>query len=238
MASTRREKEEERALAAAEARRSPFGAYTYITPELRQTRAVQRAEELESTLPKGLWSNPASPTDVLEVLIDAWEEAGFGGWADNYRAEVERRRGTGRSRRDARPTPAQRQFISQKIRILRREGYEQRQAIAIAHRMAGVPPRKQGRRRDPVEGPPKSGVRLRQERRGRTSKRYRAYDHKGVRHYPFALEFTTDDGRQRRKVLYAPNLSSVRGAIRRFFDAEDMVILPGSTVRARWLPFD
>ena len=53
------------------------------------------------------------------------------------------------SRDPQRPSAKQREFISEKIRILRREGYEQRQAIAIAHRMAGVPPR--GIRRDPQE---------------------------------------------------------------------------------------
>lgn len=39
----------------------------------------------------------------------------------------------------SRLTPEQREFISDKIRILVREGRPQRQAIAIAYRMAGVP---------------------------------------------------------------------------------------------------
>lgn len=37
-------------------------------------------------------------------------------------------------------TPAKRLAISRKIRLLRHEGYPERQAIAIAYRMAGVPP--------------------------------------------------------------------------------------------------
>ena len=37
-------------------------------------------------------------------------------------------------------------WISDKIRVLRHEGYPERQAIAIAYRMAGIPPRKQKRR--------------------------------------------------------------------------------------------
>lgn len=47
-------------------------------------------------------------------------------------------------------TRAQRKFISEKIRILRHEGRPEAQAIAIAYRMAGVPPRAskaRGRRR-------------------------------------------------------------------------------------------
>lgn len=46
------------------------------------------------------------------------------------------------SERDARkPTRAQQRFISDKIRVLREEGYPEKQAIAVAYRMAGVPPR-------------------------------------------------------------------------------------------------
>ena len=46
-----------------------------------------------------------------------------------------------------RPTTRQRAFISHKIPILVREGRPQRQAIAIAYRMAGVPQRTGGVRR-------------------------------------------------------------------------------------------
>lgn len=50
----------------------------------------------------------------------------------------------------SRPTKSQQHFISEKIRILRHEGYPQDQAIAIAYRMAGVPPRR--KKRDPEHG--------------------------------------------------------------------------------------
>ena len=46
------------------------------------------------------------------------------------------------SLRDARPSARKRKQISDKIRLLVREGYPQRQAIAIALRRAGVPPRR------------------------------------------------------------------------------------------------
>lgn len=241
----RRKKDDERAEAAWGDQ--PFGARTYATAAIRAERRYQRAVELESSLPSGLWMNPVAPTDVLEVLIDAWEEAGFGGWADNYRAEVERRRKTGRyAARDANrgmrssksSTPSARgssREISEKIGILRREGYEQRQAIAIAHRMAGVSPRSQDRKRDPAE-PPESGVRLRGERR--RQKRHKVLDYEGVPYYPFEVVFTTDDGKRRRKVLYAPGAPWRRDTVARFFQAEDMIILPGSSVHVRWLPID
>ena len=48
-----------------------------------------------------------------------------------------------------RPTRKQREFIARKIPVLIDEGYSQRQAIAIAYRMAGVPPRQSERERDP-----------------------------------------------------------------------------------------
>ena len=56
-----------------------------------------------------------------------------------------------RSRRplSSRPTRRQRTFIEKKIPILIDEGYPQRQAIAIAYRMAGVPPRRGSTKRAP-----------------------------------------------------------------------------------------
>lgn len=48
----------------------------------------------------------------------------------------------------ARVTPAQRRFIREKIRILRHEGRPEAQSIAIAYRMAGVPPRARDLDRD------------------------------------------------------------------------------------------
>ena len=51
-----------------------------------------------------------------------------------------------RSRRP-RPTARQRAYIQRKIPVLLDEGYPQRQAIAIAYRMAGVPPLPPGTRR-------------------------------------------------------------------------------------------
>ena len=78
----------------------------YITPEMRKEAAVRRAESIENALIKRYGkaieaSGPPgprmgshwdrAPVDELEVLADAWEEAGFGGWADNIRAAIERR---------------------------------------------------------------------------------------------------------------------------------------------------
>lgn len=59
-----------------------------------------------------------------------------------------------KSRDRQRPTARQREFIAEKIPILRREGYRQDQAIAIAHRMAGVPER--GSQRDQEDAPASS----------------------------------------------------------------------------------
>ena len=94
-------------------RRDP--AKTYADEETRKTVSYQRAERLEREMTPRLWRDPATPTDALEVVADAWEEADFYGWADNYRAEVERRRkaqrdpGSARGRRQRRrrdPQPA------------------------------------------------------------------------------------------------------------------------------------
>ena len=67
-----------------------------------------------------------------------------------YRYELRRRkrssRGLFEKRRSSRDTsrisPEKQRWISRKIRILRREGYPQDQAVAIAYRMAGVPQRR------------------------------------------------------------------------------------------------
>lgn len=72
----------------------PTPAHTYATPEIRRERTYQRAEALERELTPNAWMNPATPTSHLAVVADAWEEAGFLGWAENYRAEIERRRGS------------------------------------------------------------------------------------------------------------------------------------------------
>ena len=240
----------------------------YADEETRKGRAFQRAERLERELAPRVWTTPSLSPDDLDILADAWEEADFLGWADNYRAEAKRRRthvariaarrhlpvlaplrasaplrsrdpdnarrdrqlagafvdayqkgwtpeqtgrwfaadvrhirgGTidvprvlrtalplartdrefgswpawlryalatmavsarvrkedfayvpsvnARRQRDAgspRPTAEQRRFIGEKIRILRHEGRPQAQAIAIAYRMAGVPPRRSTR---------------------------------------------------------------------------------------------
>lgn len=68
----------------------------YATPEIKKERAYQRAERLERELAPGGWSDPTLTIADLEVLADAWEEADFLGWADNYRAEAARRRGPAR----------------------------------------------------------------------------------------------------------------------------------------------
>ena len=52
-----------------------------------------------------------------------------------------------RPRRGTKPTARQRAYIQRKIPILRREGYPPDQAVAIAYRMAGVPPRPAKRKR-------------------------------------------------------------------------------------------
>lgn len=59
------------------------------------------------------------------------------------RSHGRRRRGSPARDRAARsPTAAQERVIGRKIRRLRREGYPEKQAIAIAYRYAGVAPRK------------------------------------------------------------------------------------------------
>lgn len=64
----------------------------YATPEIKSERAFKRAEHLERTVAPRGWSTPGLTLGDLEVLADAWEEAGFLGWADNYRAEARTRR--------------------------------------------------------------------------------------------------------------------------------------------------
>lgn len=129
-------------------------------------------------------------------------------------------------------SPEQRRFIARKIRILRHEGYPQPQAIAIAYRMA-CEPRSRARlrrssRRDPAsDKPPDSGVRLRT---------FRVITFGGVSLYPFEVTFTTDDGVERRNVLHARDDRALHLAVRRFFDAEGVVLQPGGAVRMRWLP--
>jgi len=124
-------------------RRAP--SYTYATPEIKRTASFKRALRLEELLaPKG-WTTPGLSPRNLERVADAWDRAGFLGWADNYRAHARKVHGRGAQRdRDPRPrkttraTPSQRRFISEKIRLLRREGRSEAQAVAIALRMAGV----------------------------------------------------------------------------------------------------
>ncbi len=61
---------------------------------------------------------------------------------DLVRKELKRRtssRPPARDKRAPRIGRAKREWISAKIRVLRHEGYPEKQAIAIAHRMAGVP---------------------------------------------------------------------------------------------------
>jgi hypothetical protein len=91
--------------------------------------------------PTGIGFDVAAYETVGEVLR-AWGRS-----ADQILDWAEGKPGkTGSFSRDPRPrvSPRQRAFISEKIPILRREGYPHQQAIAIAHRMAGVP---LGRRR-------------------------------------------------------------------------------------------
>lgn len=102
-------------------------------------------------------------------------------------------------------------------------------ASAEPARATRDPARKRRRRRDPAP-PPESGTQLRTERPFRTR------NYKGVTFYPFVLTYVTDDGERRRAVLYAPDQSSTNRVIRRFFDARDVVLLPGAPVRGRWLP--
>jgi hypothetical protein len=58
-------------------------------------------------------------------------------------------RGRGRHRAAGAPTFAQQKEIGRKIRLLRREGRPERQAVAMAYRYAGVPPRTSRGSRDP-----------------------------------------------------------------------------------------
>ena len=71
----------------------------YATPEIKAERAFKRAEHLERAMAPRAWNTPGLTLGDLEVIADAWEEAGFLGWADNYRAEARLRRSLS-SRRD------------------------------------------------------------------------------------------------------------------------------------------
>lgn len=100
----------------------------YATPEIKRERAYQRAEAIERALaPAGVGTLYIS-IDALAVIADAWEEAGFHGWAENYRAEIKRRQGRDldrRRRRQSAPTRRQReeaidQAIQRQSRVLGR----------------------------------------------------------------------------------------------------------------------
>lgn len=71
--------------------------HVYATPEVKRTASYKRAERLEQQLAPSLWNTPGLSRSNLERVADAWERAGFLGWADNYRASVR-----GRPERDAR----------------------------------------------------------------------------------------------------------------------------------------
>lgn len=196
------------------------GSHTHASPEVKRTASYKRAERLEEQLAPQRWRTPGLTRSEYERLADAWERAGFLGWADNYRAHVERHRigrdaddhrahveshkiGRDPSARDSGPIRASRTFlslqsaerylqkiqkkhpearlesrhptsslkatvyrvvwktrserdrqhrhrtpgapsfakqklISRKIRLLVREGYDPKQAAAIAYRMYGA----------------------------------------------------------------------------------------------------
>lgn len=180
------------------------GSHTYASPEVKRTASYKRAERLEEQLAPQRWRTPGLTRSEYERLADAWERAGFLGWADNYRAHVESHKiGRDASARDSGPIRASRTFlslqsaerylqkvqkkhpeariesrhptpslkttvyrvvwktrnerdrrhhhrtpgapsfakqklISRKIRLLVREGYDPKQAAAIAYRMYGA----------------------------------------------------------------------------------------------------
>jgi hypothetical protein len=115
--------------------------HVYASPEVKRTASYKRAERLERELAPRAWETPGLSRKDLERVADAWERAGFLGWADNYRAHARRagRDPARRHRRPGTPTFAQQKRISRKIRTLRHEGYGPAQAAAIAYRMEGVP---------------------------------------------------------------------------------------------------
>lgn len=73
-------------------------SHTYASPEVKRTASYKRAERLEDQLAPQRWNTRGLTRSQYERLADAWERAGFFGWADNYRAHVERHR-IGRDRR-------------------------------------------------------------------------------------------------------------------------------------------
>lgn len=73
------------------------GSRTYAEPEVKRTASYKRAERLEDEIAPKRWNTPGLSRSQYERLADAWERAGFFGWADNYRAHVERT-GIGRDR--------------------------------------------------------------------------------------------------------------------------------------------
>ena len=109
----------------------------------------------------------------------------------------------------------------------------------LAARVAVAAAARAGRSRDPqntVDDVPPSGTRLRSQRRRRRLHRIRHYG--GVAHYPFQFRFVTDDGFRREAVLYATDRLHASRLVRNYFEAHDVVLLPGAEVRVRWLPFD
>ena len=65
------------------------GSHTYASPEVKRTASYKRAERLEEQYAPQRWRTPGLSRATYEKLADAWERAGFFGWADNYRAHVE-----------------------------------------------------------------------------------------------------------------------------------------------------
>ena len=150
--------------------------------------------------------------------------------------DVRRRGGTTLSRQ-------KQEWISEKIRTLRHEGYPQQQAIAIAYRMAGVPARTARAKRDPGCGcgDPPSNKRSHSASASaslRSKRQRQTHEYEGVVYYPYSLTFTTEDRKQHRILLHVPGDWLVRETFDRYVDANDLRIKRGSNVIVRRLPTD
>lgn len=108
-------------------------------PDYRTMREAKRAAEQANEE----WNRRGRPTLAQEM------GRFFAPASRDPRSGRDSKHGAGRARktklprtRGRRALRAKQKWISEKIRVLRHEGYPPAQAIAIAYRMAGVPPRR------------------------------------------------------------------------------------------------
>ena len=174
----------------------------YATPEIKREPAYRRAERLEREIAPRKWATPGLTPDDLEVLADAWEEAGFLGEADNYRA-------------------AARRLCSRDPATYRRAKRLSRAIHATRARTL----------RDPKKPKSRTRLRAAKPKSTRKAPlAQRSYVFEGVTHYPYRIRYTTEDGRERTTILHAPGDAWIGDTIRRWIHYEDVPIKRGSDV--------